>query len=119
MKELCQKYLQAKAAEQAAKDARLEAEAALLEMFHPSKDEGTETKATEGFKISVTSKLTRQLDIDAYNAMSLPDNMTFVDFKPAINLKNLRMMERLDPAIVAQCITVKPAKPSIKVEEVA
>jgi len=119
MKEICQKYLEAKAAESAAKEERLKAEAELLEAVKPSKIEGTETKATDGFKVSVTSKLSRKLDLDAYKAMDLPGNMAFVDFKPAINLKNLRMMERMDPTIVAQCVTVKPSKPTIKVEEVA
>jgi len=115
MKDLCMKYMEAKAAEAAAKEERLMAEAALLAAVRPSKLEGTETKATDG----VTSKLSRSLDYDAYRAMDLPENIAFVDMKPTINLKNLRMIERLDPALVAQCVTVKPAKPSIKVQEVA
>jgi hypothetical protein len=119
MKEICMKYLEAKSAEQAAKDARLAAEAELISAFGPTKDEGTETKATDGFKVAITTKLNRVLDIDAYQALELPENMAFVDFKPAINLKNLRMIERIDPSLAAQCITTKPAKPSIKVEEVA
>jgi hypothetical protein len=119
MKDLCMKYMEAKAAEAAAKEERLMAEAALLAAVRPSKLEGTETRATDGFKVSVTSKLSRSLDYDAYRAMDLPENIAFVDMKPTINLKNLRMIERLDPALVAQCVTVKPAKPSIKVQEVA
>ena len=118
MKELCKKLMEAKAVEAAAKEERLKIEAELISAFDPTKLEGTETKATTGFKVSVTSKLNRTLDIDAYQAMNLPENMQFVDFKPAINLKNLRMIERLDPGLSAQCVTVKPAKPSIKIEEV-
>lgn len=119
MKELCQKYLIAKANEHQAKADRLAAERELLKVIKPSKQEGTETRATDGFKVSVTHKLSRSLDYDRYQALDLPDNLAFVDMKPAINLKNLRMIERLDPALVAQCVTVKPAKPSIKIEEVA
>jgi hypothetical protein len=119
MKELCMKFMEAKAREAAAKEERLRAEAELLAAVKPSKLEGTETRATDGFKVSVTTKLNRSLDFDAYRAMDLPENMAFVEFKPSINLKNLRMIERLDPALVAQCVTVKPAKPSIKIEEVA
>ena len=119
MKDLCMKYMEAKAAEAAAKEERLRAEAELLAVVKPSKLEGTETKATDGFKVSITTKLNRSLDFDAYRAMDLPENMAFVDLKPSINLKSLRMIERLDPALVAQCVTVKPAKPSIKVQEVA
>ncbi len=119
MKELCQKFIMAKAKEAAAKAERLKVEKELLEVANPTKLEGTETTATDGFKISVTSKLTRKLDIDAYASLELPENMQFVDYTPKINLKNLRMLERIDPNLVAKCVTVKPAKPSIKVMEVA
>jgi hypothetical protein len=119
MKELCVKYLIAKANEHKAKADRLAAERELLAVIKPEKLEGTETRATDGFKVSVTHKLSRDLDYERYQALNLPENLAFVDLKPSINLKNLRMIERLDPALVAQCVTVKPAKPSIKVEEVA
>lgn len=119
MKELCMKFMEAKAKEAAAKEERLKAEAELVSAVQPEKLEGTETRVTDGFKVSVTNKLSRSLDYEAYKAMELPDNMQFVDFKPSINLKHLRMIERLDPALVTQCVTVKPAKPSIKVEEVS
>lgn len=117
-KELCREYILARNTEKAAKEYRLSLERKLVEAFGASKAEGTETKATDGFKVSVTSKLNRALDIDAYQALNLPDNMSFVDFKPSINLKNLRMAERIDPISVAKCITTKPGKPSIKIEEV-
>lgn len=119
MKELCMKYLEAKAMEARAKEERLAIEAALLAEFNPSKDEGTETKAVDGFKVSVTSKLNRVLDFEAYRALQLPENLAFVDLKPEINLKNLRILEKVDPSIVAACITTKPSKPTIKLEEVA
>ncbi len=119
MKEICQKFMEAKAREAAAKEERLRVEAELLAAIKPEKLEGTETRATDGFKVSVTTKLSRSLDYEKYRSMDLPENMAFVDLKPAINLKNLRMIERLDPALVAQCVTTKPAKPSIKIEEVA
>ena len=119
MKELCMKFMEAKAKEAAAKEERLAIESELLEAIKPAKLEGTETRATDGFKVSVTSKLNRTLDYDKYQTLGIPDNMSFVDLKPAINLKHLRMIERLDPTLVAQCVTVKPAKPSIKIEEVA
>jgi len=118
MKDLCQALVLAKASEQAAKEKRLKAEADLLAAFNPSKDEGTETRATDGFKVSVTTKLTRKLDYGAYQELQLPENMSFVDLKPSINLKNLRAIERLDPALVSRCITTKPSKPAIKVEGV-
>jgi len=119
MKKLCEAYIMAKAREKAAKEERLSAEANLLAAITPTKEEGTETRATDGFKVSITSKLTRKLDVKAYRELDLPENMAFVDFKPAINLKNLRMIERIDPALAAKCITTRPGKPAIKIEEVA
>jgi len=118
LKTLCRQYQLAKENEQLAKEGRLEAEKALLDAIRLEKQEGTETFATEGFKIKITSKLTRSLDFPAYQALDLPANLAFVEMKPAIDLKRLRAIEMVDPAIVASCITVKPAKPSIKIEEV-
>ena len=118
MKALCQAYVMAKSRETSAKETRLKAESDIIEAMKLSKLEGTETKATDGFKISVTSKLTRKLDYKAYQELQLPENMSFVDLKPTINLKNLRMIERIDPALAAKCVTSKPAKPSLKVEGV-
>jgi len=119
MKELCMQYMMAKAREKAAKEERLQIEDALLNEFKPSKEEGTETKAVDGFKVSVTAKLNRVLDYEAYRQLQLPENLCFVDLKPEINLKNLRILEKVDPAIVAVCITTRPSKPTIKLEEVA
>jgi hypothetical protein len=118
MKELCKQYIAAKNAESEAKENRLVAEAKLLAAINPSKLEGTETKATDGFKIYITNKLTRSLDYPAYKSLELPDKLAFVDMKPSLNIKNLRMIERIDPALVAKCVTVKPAKPTIKIEPV-
>jgi len=119
MKELCQKFLEAKAKESAAKAERITIEADLISAVNPAKLEGTETRATDGFKIKITNKLNRSLDYDRYLSLDLPHQMQFVDHKPTINLKTLRVVEKVDPALVAQCVTVKPAKPSIKIEEVA
>ena len=115
MKELCDSYLAAKAMEVSAKNIRIKAEMALIQAIGPKKLEGTETKATDGFKISVTSKLTRKLDYEAYQGLGLD----FVDMVPKINLTNLRVYEKTNPALVAECITSKPAKTSVKVMEVA
>ena len=114
MKKLCEFYLAAKAQEVSAKAIRLKAEEALIEVIGLKKLEGTETHATDGFKISVTSKLTRKLDFDSYVGLGLD----FVDMVPKINLANLRVYEKTNPELVAVCVTSKPAKTSIKVTEV-
>lgn len=118
MRDLCITLHNAKMREKSAKEERLQAEANLLAAFSPQAVEGTENKETDGFKISVSSKLTRKLDYKAYQELNLPDNLSFVDLKPNINLKNLRATDRLDPALSAYCVTTKSAKPSIKVQEI-
>lgn len=83
-----------------------------------TKQEGTTTTNTGQYKVSVTTKMNRELDYEKYQALGLPENLEFVDLKPAINMTRLRHIEAVDPSIVASCVTTKPAKPSVKVEEV-
>ncbi len=115
---LCQEYLLAKKLEAEAKATRLAIEEKIVEQFAPLRPEGTESKVVDGFKISVTSKLKRSLDVKAYEAMNLNESMRFVDFKPSINLKNLRAVEKVFPQVVAKGITTKPGKPSLKIEAI-
>lgn len=117
LEDLCSMFLEAKEAEQLAKENRLDIERQIIEMAKP-KLEGTSTKVAGNFKLTTTGKLNRSLDYESYLALALPENLQFVDLKPAINLKRLRAIEMVDPSIVAMCVTTKPAKPSISVEVV-
>ncbi len=114
----CRELERCKLAEQAAKGARLEAEQEVLSLVHTGKLEGTTTTVTDGYKVAVTNKVTRKLDVSAYEELQLPTNLQFVDYKPSINLKRLRAVEMVDPSLTALCTTVKPAKASIKLTSV-
>ena len=118
LKDLCSALTIAKAREQLAREEVLRIENEILATVPNKKLEGTDTFAADGFKVTLTSKLTRKLDFDSYLALNLPENLSFVDLSPKINLKKLRAIEMVDPAIVARCVTVSPAKTSVKVEEV-
>lgn len=76
--------------------------------------EGT-TKTEWG---SVTNRLTRKLDYDAYLDLedTILESVKFVELKPTISLKKLRLAEAVNPDMVAACVTVKPAKPAIKIK---
>jgi hypothetical protein len=113
-------YLRAKRFEEEAKQVRLAAEARLIAAVNNDKLEGSMTVDTPHFKVSVANKLTRTLDYEAYQSLaaSLPETLQFVDMDPKINLTKLRHLEAVDPTIVARCVTVKPAKPSITIKEV-
>jgi len=120
MEKLCQEYLGAKAAEAAAKKVRLDIEKQILANLADTPLEGSKTIVPGGrFKLTVTAKLSRTLDYDRYRALDLPENIQFVDLKPAINIKKMRAVEMVDPDLVAEVVTVKPAKTSIKIVEVS
>ncbi len=118
LKDAAALFLKAKTTENNAKEKRLQAEKDLLRVFGKIPLDGTTTKATDGYKISVTGKLTRNLDFPAYKACDLPENIQFVEMVPRINMKRLKAVEMVDPVLVASLVTVKPAKTAIKVEEV-
>ena len=110
LQDLCGDLIAAKEAMAYAKDDVLRIEKEILKLA-PEKLEGSQTLPVPGFKLTTTHKLTRKLDYDAYQALDLPDNLNFVNLKPAIDL-----FEAIDPALVASCITTKPAKTAVKVE---
>ena len=115
LQDLCEDLIAAKNYATEAKTEVLRIENEILKLA-PPKLEGSQTLPVPGFKLTITSKLTRTLDFAAYQALDLPESMEFVTLKPSIDLFKLRAIERLDPAMVAQCVTVKPAKTAIKVE---
>ncbi len=116
--DLCEKLLTAKAWEEQAKQARLTAELELLAALGPLKPEGTNRFTDPRYKITVTTKLSREIDFEKYEALSLPEPLRFVDYVAKINLTKLRHIEAVDPSLITSCVTTKPTKPSIKVEEV-
>jgi hypothetical protein len=115
MKDLLKNFLIAKSIEEAARAQRVAAEVAIADAMGNIKLEGTTTCECDGWKVSVTTKLTRTLDYDKYVALGLPIDQQFVVMKPAIDLTALRVAQRINPSI-ADCITTTPAKPSVKVE---
>ena len=115
LQDLCEDLMAAKGYMNEAKKEVLRIENLILD-FAPEKLEGSQTLPTPGYKLTLTHKVSRKLDYDVYQALDLPENMQFVTLKPAIDLFKLRAIERLDPSLVAQCVTTKPAKTAVKVE---
>lgn len=117
LQDLCEQLMFAKRDSEECKKEVLRIEKLILDLA-PPKLEGSQTLPAPGFKLTITSKLTRKLDYDAYLAIATPAT-SFVTLKPSIDLKQLRVVEQEDPAMVAQCVTVKPAKTAIKIEEIS
>ena len=65
--ELCKRFLEAKAEERKTKDRRLEVEAELVAAAGTLKVEGTTTTQSTGYKVVITTKVTRTLDYQIYS----------------------------------------------------
>ena len=117
LEDLVIKLVETKEAEASVSLQRKELEVRIAAMVS-SKDEGTDKRDVGLYQVTVTSKLTRSLDYDAYLAIEagLPEGVRCVDLKPALNLKKLRALEMVDPGLPAQFVTTKPAKAAVKVE---
>jgi hypothetical protein len=114
-----QAWREAKAKEEKARLARLDAESKIIELVGV-KDEGSFSITTDYFKVSTTGKMTRRLDDAAYMAIreDLPLGLDPVVLRPAIDMKAFRQLEK-HPEVMrlfSVCLTTKPAKPSVKVE---
>ena len=87
------------------------------------KDEGSLSTTGDYYKVTTTAGFTRTLDADKWDAIKddLPLNVSaqVVRYKPDINVRQLKNLQELDPAlysVVAEAITTKPRKTSVKFE---
>lgn len=88
------------------------------------KPEGSSTFHIHGHKITTTGRMTRKLDekVWAKIAQAVPGPIVnrLIKTKLDIDLKELRYIQNNEPNLfehIAQAITAKPGKPSIKVEK--
>jgi len=121
--EIAQQWREAKAAEEAARQARLEAEKLLLECMGKLADEGKQHQDTTWFRVTVTTRINRKVDSEILEKIQdqipLPIRANVLRYKPELDLKEMRYLQNNEPAlyaILAQAITATPAKPSISVE---
>lgn len=107
---------EAKRAEATARQARIEAEEALIALVG-LKEEGTTSMQTDWYKVSTVGKLTRTLKATADTPPDLLEAITRT--KRELDVTKLKRLATEDPVrYQAACkwITTKPAKPSAKVE---
>ena len=112
---------EAKRSEALARDARMAAEQAIIDLLG-EKDEGTITEKTEWYKVSTTTSLNRSLkpDWETQLAGVRPSVIQeVIRFKPEISVSGLKHLATRDPSAYGQvlkAIVTKPAKTSVKVE---
>ena len=116
----CQALAEAKASEEAARMLRIAAEERVIELVG-HKTEGSQRQAGLYYRATTTGKLTRALDAEAFRDIHhlMPDALNPVEYKPALNLKKLRLPEAENAelfGVMAKCITTKPAKTAVKIE---
>lgn len=118
LKELCSKWLAAKQAEAEWNKRRVEVEEQIVAITG-KKDEGAQTTNEDGFKITVTGKVTRKMDWDKWKEIegSIPAALRPVKYKPELDEKGVKYLMQNEPEIYARLpIEVKPAKTAVTIE---
>jgi hypothetical protein len=117
--------IQAKAAEIAANLRRLEAERDVLHLLGEIDAEGTHKSTSGNYTVTVRSSMNRTIDRDVLTqiAPQIPEQIAkrLFRWKLELELRELRYVQDNEPelyGIVAQAITMKPAKPAVTVERV-
>lgn len=116
--------IEAKQQEEAARNARLAAEERLIELIGV-KEEGTTSKTTDFYKISTVGNLTRSLDEVRFDEVreAIGDVLfeTFVTYIPKLSVSGFKRLASANPdafKVAARCVASRPAKPTVKVEEI-
>lgn len=115
----------AKAAEQAANAARLEAEERVLLLVGELPPEGTTKHEAGDLVVKVQTSIRRTVDQAALEQVAhlIPEAIgkRVLRWKPELDTRELRYIQSNEPEIYAnlsRAITAKPAKPTVSVESV-
>lgn len=113
-------WLAAKKAEAAASKERAAIEEQIVALTG-KRDEGAQTHEAEGFKVTVTGKISRKMDWDKWEQVKAQIAPTLwpVKMKPELDEKGVKWLQNNEPEIYALLpIEVKPAKTAIEVKAV-
>ena len=113
----------AKELEASAREKRVQIEQELIEAIG-AKEEGATTQSGNFFKVTTTGKLTRKLDVKAFNQIAgqLGEHAP-VKTTVSLDVRKLKTLAVDEPALYQlmcqTCIETKPAKTSVAVGEVS
>lgn len=118
--ELVNQLIQARKAESDANKLRVHIESELIALLGV-KAEGSQTHDCGMFRLTITGKLSRTIDWDAYDQVQekIPLNLRPVKTVRALDERGVKYLQANEPelySILAAAITVKPAKPSVEVK---
>lgn len=117
-KELAEALLRAKATERKANADRIAAEEALIAALG-KRDEGAQTHNIDGYKITITGKVSRKMDWKAWIEVeeSIPAHLRPVKMKPELDEKGVKYLRDNEPEIYKLLpLTVTPAKTAVDIE---
>lgn len=122
LQEAAAAWLDAKQAEEAANTRRLEAEAKLTALIERGV-EGTTKIEVGPYRITLIDKLIRSLDSEKVSSLTTaipaPVFMRLIQYRPSLNLRELRYVELNEPEhyrVFAEALTIKPAKTAVSIE---
>lgn len=112
----------AKRIEDDARQSRIEAENKLIALLG-AKDEGSQTHKGSQYKVTITGKISRTLDVAAWDSIKshIPEKFHPVRYKPEIDVKGLKWLAENEQGIystVCQAISAKPGKAAVTVEAI-
>jgi hypothetical protein len=113
-------WLRAKKDEADANKRRIAVELEMLALIE-LKPEGATTTEAGMFKVTAETKLTRSIDWEKYDGIreQIPERLRPVKFKRELDATGCKYLENNEPqiyALIAPCITTKPAKTAITVK---
>lgn len=113
-------WLIAKHEEEMANRERIRIEEQMLPLLEQKTEGSVTTELPSGHKVTVTNKLTRALDFDAFARVrdAIPPALRPIKVKEVLDEAGVKWLANNEPnvyAILAPCLTVKPAKPGFKV----
>ena len=120
VEQLCADWLKAKQSERKANADRVSIEAQIVELTG-KRDEGAKTVEVSGFKITVTGKISRKMDWDAWEKIKaqIPADMHPVKLKPELDEKGVKWLAGNEPDIYKLLpIVSTPAKTAVEVKPV-
>ena len=118
VKELADALLRAKAVERKANAERIAAEEALIAALG-KRDEGSQTHNIDGYKITITGKVSRKFDWAKWKEIeqSIPPALRPVKMKPELDEKGVKYLQANEPEIYNMLpLTVTPAKTAVDIE---
>lgn len=117
---LAKNWLTAKANEEACRKARVAIEEQMLPFLDQKPEGSITTELPSGHKVTVTNRLNRALNFAGFNKIRdrIPEALRPIKIKELLDDQGVKYLAANEPEIyelIAPHLTVKPAKPGVKV----